>query len=67
MADYANESIENFVSEKYFMETILLKFPRPDKLDPLKEMDDFLVQSLKQKKKVKTLVLIILLKKSKIR
>lgn len=51
MADYANESTENFVSEKYFMETILLKFPRPDNLDPVKEMDDFLVESLKQKKK----------------
>lgn len=51
MADYANESTENFVSEKYFMETILLKFPRPDNLDPVKEMDDFLVEWLKQKKK----------------
>lgn len=51
MADYANESTENFVSEKYFMETILLKFPRPDNLDPVQEMDDFLVESLKQKKK----------------
>lgn len=53
MADYANESTENFVSEKYLMETILLKFPRPDNLDPVKEMDDFLVESLKQKKKSK--------------
>lgn len=35
------------------METILLKFPRPDNLDPVKEMDDFLVESLKQKKKSK--------------
>ena len=51
MADYANESTENFVSEKYFMETILLKFPRPDNLDPVQEMDDFLVESLKKKKK----------------
>lgn len=51
MADYAYESTENFVSEKYFMETILLKFPRPDNLDPVKEMDDFLVEWLKQKKK----------------
>ena len=53
MADYANESTENFVSEKYFMERILLKFPKPDNLDPVKEMDDFLVESLKQKKKSK--------------
>lgn len=53
MADYANESTENFVSEKYFMETTLLKFPRPDNLDPVQEMDDFLVESLKQKKKSK--------------
>ena len=52
MADYVTENTEKYIPDKGVREAILLKLPRSDKLDPVKKLDDFLVELLKQKKNI---------------
>ena len=40
MASHANDNSEKYIPEKYVKETILIKTPRPENLDPVKKMDD---------------------------
>ena len=51
MASHANDNSEKYISEKYVKKTILIKTPRPENLDPVKKMDDYLQELLKQKKR----------------
>ena len=51
MAEYANENSEKFIPDKDVKEAILLKLPRPENIDPVKKLDDFLLELLKQNKK----------------
>ena len=52
MAEYANENSEKFILDKAVKEAILLKLPRPGNTDPVKKLNDFLLELLKQKKKI---------------
>ena len=52
MTDYVTENTEKYIPDKSVREAILLKLPRSDKLDPVKKLDDFLVELLKQKKNI---------------
>ena len=51
MASYANDNSEKYIPEKYVKEAILIKTPRPENLDPVKKLDDYLQELLKQKKR----------------
>ena len=51
MTEYANENLEKFIPDKDVKEAILLKLPRPKNIDPVKKLDDFLLELLTQKKK----------------
>ena len=51
MAQYANENSEKFIPDKGVKEAILLKLLRSENIDPVKKLDDFLLELLKQKKK----------------
>ena len=44
MAEYANENSQKFIPKKDVKETILLKLPRPENIDPVKMLDDFLLE-----------------------
>ena len=48
--EYANENPEKFIRDKDVKEAIWLKLPRPENIDPVKKLDDFLLELLKQKK-----------------
>ena len=50
MASYANDNSEKYIPEKDVKEEILIKAPRPENLDPVKKVDDYLHELLKQKK-----------------
>ena len=51
MAEYANENSEKFILDKDVKEAILLNLPRPENIDPVKKLDDFFLELLKQNKK----------------
>ena len=51
MAEYGNKNSERFIPDKDVKEAILLKLPRPENIDPIKKLNDFLLELLKQKKK----------------
>ena len=51
MTEYSNENSEKFIPDKDVKERILLKLPRPENIDPVKNLDAFLLELLKQKKK----------------
>ena len=51
MASYANDNSEKYMPEKDVKEAILIKTPRPENLDPVKKLDDYLQELLKQKKR----------------
>ena len=51
MACYANDNSEKYIPEKYVKDAILIKTPRPENLDPVKKLDDYLQMLLKQKKR----------------
>ena len=55
MGDYTNENTEKFIPDKALREAILLKLSIHDNLDPVKKLDDFLAELLKQMKKIQTL------------
>ena len=50
MADYAKENSEKFISHKDVKEAILLNLPKPDNVNPVKKLDDILLELLKQRK-----------------
>ena len=51
MASYANDNSEKYIPEKDVKKAILIKTPRPENLDPVKKLDDYLQELLKQKKR----------------
>ena len=51
MASYANGNLEKYIPEKDVKEAILIKTARPENLDPVKKLDDYLQELLKQKKR----------------
>ena len=60
MASYANDNSEKYIPEKGVKEAILMKAPRPENLDPVKKLDDYLQELLKQKKRSQDKVLDIM-------
>ena len=46
--EYANKNSEKFIPDKDVKEAILLKLPRPENIDPVKKLEDFLLELLKQ-------------------
>ena len=50
MTEYANENSKKFMPDNDVKEAILLKLPRQGNIDPVKKLDDFLLELLKQKK-----------------
>ena len=57
MASHANNNSEKYIPEKYVKETILIKAPRPENLGPVKKLDDYLQELLKQKKRRQDIVI----------
>ena len=51
MAKYANENSKKFIPGKDIKEAILMKLTRPESIDLVKKLDDFLLEFLKQKRK----------------
>lgn len=46
MAEFANKNSEKFIPNKSVKETVLSKLRRPDNIDPVKKLDDFLLELL---------------------
>ena len=42
MASYVNNNSEKYIPEKDVKEEILIKPPRPENIDPVKKLDDYL-------------------------
>ena len=63
MASYANDNSEKYIPEKDVKEAILIKTPRPENLDPVKKLDDYLQEPLKQKKRPQDIAMDITLEK----
>ena len=57
MASHGNNNPEKYIQEKYVKEVILIKTPRPENLDPVKKLDDYLQELLKQKKRRQDIVI----------
>ena len=51
MASFANDNSERYIPEKDFKEAILIKTPRPENFDPVKKLDGYLQEILKQTKR----------------
>ena len=47
MTEYANENPEKFIRDKDVKEAIWLKLPRPGNIDPVKKLNNFLLELLK--------------------
>ena len=56
MANEANDNSKKYIPEKDVTEAILIKTPRPEKLEPVKKLDSYLQELLKQKKYHKILL-----------
>ena len=63
MVSYANDNSEKYIPENNVNEATLIKTPRPDKLDPVKKLDDYLQDLLKQKKSPQDIVIDNILEK----
>ena len=63
MASYVNDNSEKYIPEKDVKETILIKTPTPENLDPVKKLDDYLQELLKQKKRPQDIAINNTLKK----
>ena len=57
MASHANNNSEKYIPEKYVKEAMLIKTPRPENLDRVKKLDDYLQELLKQKKRRQDIVI----------
>ena len=44
ITEYANENSEKFIRDKDVKEAIWLKLPRQENIDPVKKLDDFLLE-----------------------
>ena len=51
MASYANDNSEKHIPEKNVKEAILIKKSRPENLHPVKKLNNYLQELLKQKKR----------------
>ena len=49
MASYVNDNSKKYISEKDVKEAILIKTLRPENLDPVKKLNDYLQELLKQR------------------
>lgn len=56
MSEYAKENSKKFISHKDVKEAILLQLPKPNNINPVKKLDDILLELLKQGKNIWTLV-----------
>ena len=63
MVSYANDNSEKYIPENNVNEATLIKTPRPDNLDPVKKLDDYLQELLKQKKSPQDIVIDNILEK----
>ena len=63
MASYVNDNSEKYVPKKDVKEAILIKTPRPENLDPVKKLDDYLQELLKQKKRPRDIAIDNILEK----
>ena len=57
MASYANDNSEKYIPENNVNEATLIKTPWPENLDPVKKLDDYLQEPLKQKKSPQDIVI----------
>ena len=57
MASHRNNNSEKYIPEKDVKETVLIKTPKPENLDPVKKPEDYLQELLKQKKKRQDIVI----------
>ena len=57
MASYANDNSEKYISEKDVKEAILMKTLKPENLDPVENLDDYLQELLKRKKRPQDIVI----------
>ena len=51
MTSYANDNSEKYIPEKDVKEATLIKTQRPENLDPVKKLHDYLQELVKQKKR----------------
>ena len=57
MASHANNNLEKYIPEKDVKEAIFIKKSRSENLDPVKKLDDYLQELLKQKKRRQDIVI----------
>ena len=57
MASYANDNSDKYIIGIDVKETILIKTPRPENLDLIKKLDNYLQELLKQKKRPQNIVI----------
>ena len=57
MASHANNNSEKYIPEKDVKEAIFIKTPMSENLDPVKKLDDYLQELLKQKKRRQDIVI----------
>ena len=55
MAQYANVNFNTHIKEADLIKTVLIKNPAPENINPVKTLDDFVKDILKDKKKQKDL------------
>ena len=63
MASYANDNSEKYIPENNVNEATLIKTPWSENLDPVKKLDDYLQELLKQKKSPQDIVIDNILEK----
>ena len=51
MAQYANVNFNTHIKEADLIKTVLIKNPAPENINPVKTLDDFVKDILKDKKK----------------
>ena len=55
MAQYANVNFDTYIKEADLIKAVLIKNPVPENINPVKTLDDFVKDILKDKKKQKDL------------
>ena len=55
MAQYANVNLDTYIKEADLIKAVLIKNPVPENINPVKTLDDFVKDILKDKKKQKDL------------
>ena len=55
MADYVRDNFEKYIQEKGLKENIMIPNPKPDNIAPVRRMDGYLTELLKEKRKTQEL------------